>query len=305
MNMNNILTKPNDGSAAIRRYKAKQKASSIAISVFRYIFLIAFSYILLYPLLFMVAHAFRDPGSSLDPTVEWVPKIFSWSAMEGAIKTMKLPNSFFTSVYIEIVSAIFTIISTGVAAYGITAFNFKGKKILNVLLILSILVPNTVLLVPDYINFSQLHLLNTVWTFYLPSICGVGIKAGFCIFIYQQFYKGLPKELQEAAWIDGAGPFKTYVRIVVPSSGVAVLTVSLLDIIWHWNDFYNAQMFLTTPTMAMPLHDFFISCAGSNIENVVDSAMAACLLFVLPMLIMYLILQKKFIASIASTGIVG
>ncbi len=303
--MKKFISKPTNGASSLSRYKAKQRTVSILVSVFRYVFLIAFSYILLYPLLFMISRSFRDVSNVIDPTVEWVPKTYSFRAMSDAMRVMKFPKSFFTSVYIEIVSAAFTIISTGIAAYGITVFNFKGKKLLNVMMVLSILVPNTVLLIPNYINFKQLNLLDTVWTFYLPSICGVGIKAGFCIFIYQQFYKGLPKELQEAAWIDGAGPFGTYLRIVVPSSGVAVLTVSLLDIIWHWNDFYNAQMYLTTPTMAMPLKNFFESCAGMNIANMPDSSMAACLVFILPMLIMYLFLQRRFIASIASTGIVG
>lgn len=303
--------------------KKKQRIAKIIVSLIRYGFLIAFSYILIYPIIFMISHTFKNPIDFMDPTIEWVPKAFSVEPILSALKVMLMPDSLWNTVWIEVFASVLTIISTGIAAYGMACFDFKFKKVLNVLLVLMILVPPSMLLIPNYINFHSFDILgildvlgditgyelrpnflNTAFAVYLPAITSVGIKAGFCIFIYQQFYKGIPKELHEAAWIDGASELQTYVRVIVPSSGVAVLTVSLLSVIWHWNDYFNAQMFMSAhPTMAMRLNDFFVN--SRDISAAADAAMAACLMFILPMLILYMILQKRFITSIASTGIVG
>lgn len=306
-------------------YKAKRKTVSLISSIARYIFLIAFSYTLIYPILFMISHAIRDPIFYRDPTVQWVPKAFSLIQFKYAWEVMLMPGTLFNSILVEVVSALISIISCGVAAYGLACFDFKGKGILNALLILLILVPTSMTLIPNYINFYNfdffglfgliekifgveidMNLLDTLWAVYLPSITAVGIKSGLCIYIYRQFYRALPKELFEAAWIDGAGPIRTYARIVVPSSGVALLTVSLLSMIWHWNDFYVCQMFLPNHmTMTVKLNGFFTGYSYNQVAMSADSCMAACLMFIAPMLILYLVLQKKFIASIAATGIVG
>jgi multiple sugar transport system permease protein len=127
-----------------------------------------------------------------------------------------------------------------------------------------------------------------------------------------QFYKGLPKELEEAAWIDGAGLFKTYTKIALPSSGVVITTVSIFSVIWHWNDYYLAFMYMNTRE-TMPL-----AVSLSDIQNIMPTLKgvyngykltatecAACVLFILPMLIMYIILQRKFVKSIDRVGITG
>ena len=154
-----------------------------------------------------------------------------------------------------------------------------------------------------------LNLINTPFTFYLPSIFGVGFQSGLFIMIYIQFLKGIPKELEEAAWMDGAGPIKTFATIIIPSSGVAILTVSILSVIWHWNEYYLMGLYFNeNRPLAVVLSDIMnlISLKGGDtINSHTGVAMASCMLFILPVLIFYLILQKKFIKSIDSVGIVG
>ena len=194
------------------------------------------------------------------------------------------------------------------------------------MLIISILLPASMIIIPNYINYRnfdilgvlnlignligkdiRINLLETVWAFWLPALLGVGLKSGFLIYIYIQFYKGLPKELEEAAWVDGASPLKTYLRIVFPSSGVAITTVTVFSLIWNWNDYYSALMYWqANPTLAVKLSSFTNYAKQFDTRvALADSTLAACLLFVLPLLIFYMIMQKRFIASIASTGIVG
>lgn len=325
------MTKKTTVNSPLKEYRAahvRNVATSIFANILRYVFLIAFSYILLYPLIYILTHSFRDGIDVTDPTVVWIPKNLSWEPVLAAIETMHLPTSLWSTLKFELVSAIISTATCGVAAYGMARFQFRGRNILNVVLILTILIPSSIVIIPNYMNFYDFNpfgivhlienifntdfntsLLNTVWTFWLPALTGVGIRAGFYIYIYMQFYKGLPKELEEAAWVDGCGPWMTYLRIVVPSSGVSVLTVFMLAVIWHWNDYYNALMYITDDyTMAVQLSNFvdsFKLSAGTQGLVSSDAPMAACLMFLLPVLIMYMCLQKKFIASIASTGIVG
>lgn len=309
-----------------RAAKVRQLIVSIFANLLRYTFLIAFSYILLYPIIYILTHSFRAPVDVTDPTILWVPKNLSWAPVAEAIEKLNLPTSLWSTLKLEVVSALISTATCGVAAYGMARFKFRGRGVLNFILLLTILVPASIVIIPNYMNFYDFNpfglvhlfenifntniessLLGTVWCFWLPALTGVGIRAGFYIYIYMQFYKGLPKELEEAAWVDGCGPWGTYLRIVVPSSGVSVLTVSMLAVIWHWNDYYNALMyFQSNHTMAVEISNFMskiTTVGGVHLDT--DAPMAACLIFLLPMLIMYMLLQKKFITSIASTGIVG
>ena len=322
--MKNITAK-----LSLKNYRADKVSRAIVgifASLLRYAFLISFSYILLYPIIYVLTHSFRAQIDVVDPTILWVPKNLSWEPMKEAFTRMNLPTSLWSTLKLEIVSALISTATCGVAAYGMARFKFRGRGILNFLMLLMILVPVSIVIIPNYINFYDFNpfglvhlfenifkvdlntsLLNTVWTFWLPALTAVGIRAGFYIYIYMQFYKGLPKELEEAAWVDGCGPWGTYLRIVLPSSGVSVLTVSMLSIIWHWNDYYNALMYFSSKhTMAIEIQNFISKITTEGTRTIeTDAPMAACLLFLLPVLVMYMFLQKKFITSIASTGIVG
>lgn len=306
--------------------KVNKKASSIVVSIVRLILLIAFSYILLYPFMYMISHALRSPVNNLDPTVEWVPKAFSLEPFKVAFETLEYPSTFFNTFIAEVVTTGISVISCGFAAYGMARFKFRGRSFMQFMLILSILLPVSMIIIPNYINYRhfdffgiftligniigkdiRINLLETVWAFWLPAALGVGLKSGFLIYIYIQFYKGLPKELEEAAWVDGASSLKTYLTIVFPSSGVAITTVSIFSLIWNWNDYYSALMYWQGKrTLAVQLSNFhtYVKMADTYV-SITDSTLAACLLFVLPLLIVYMVMQRRFIASIASTGIVG
>ena len=201
-------------------------------------------------------------------------------------------------------------------------------------MILNILVPVTMIITPSYVNFSHMDflgilsliskvvgydirpsLIDTPGVFYLPAIMGVGLKGGLFIYIFSQFYKSIPKELEEAAWVDGAGPVKTFIRIVAPSSGPAAITVLLFSVVWHWNDYYLAQMYASSmPTISVELNNFNLNeivqvLGGDGLTkanlNYASITLSVCVIFLIPMLVFYLLMQRKFIASVANSGIVG
>ncbi len=308
--------------------KAGEFGFKVITPIARWVFLLAISYILLYPLFYMISVTVKAPMDFLDTTVIWIPKNYSFNNIIKAFNALDYLKSLLNTVRVEIVSALIEVISCAVTAYGLARFEFKEKKILMFILLVTILVPIPMIITPLAVRMRYLdvfgilgfigdligtdirpNLLNTAWSFYIPSIFAVGLKAGLFTYMYVQFFKGLPKELEEAASIDGAGPVKTFVTIVIPSSGTIFLTVTIFSIIWHWNDTYLSTMFLSK--------DYPLSVALSRItgdvyiaNNLYDARtvgiiMAACLLVILPMLIMYCILQKQFIKSIDRVGIVG
>ena len=301
------------------------------VAVSRFIFLVAFSYILLYPILYMMSNAFRTTIDYIDPAVVWLPKTVTVQSFKDAFSAMKYMDSLKNTLIYEMISALIEVFTCSVFAYGLARFRVRFKPLLMGLLVMTILIPDVMLLMPRVMNFKQLDFLgilglfnslsgvdlrpdifNTPLTFYLPSLLGVGLKGGMFIFIYMQFFSGLPAELEEAAWIDGAGPVRTFLQIVIPSSGVVFLTVFIFSMIWHWNDYYLALMYIQDhSTLAIMVHDIkqqvFLTFGEVNGINSLLFGVppAACLLFIAPPLIVYLFLQKYFIQSIDRVGIVG
>ena len=326
-----LKIKNNDVSAVLRRYKRKKAAINAAVTLFRLVLLTAIGYIVIYPLLYMVVTSLRSTESYSDPGVIWLLKDYHWENYKDAFEAIKFPTSFKNTILIEIVSAFIEVASCSVVAYGIARFEFKTKKLTMVILILTIVIPTQMIVIPQMLNFSQLDLfgilgginkltgidlrvniLDTPLTFYLPSLFGIGLKSGIMIYIYIQFFKGLPKELEEAAWIDGAGPVRTFLKIAIPSSGVVILTVTIFSLVWHWNDYYLAGMFMSDNSpLALKIANLpdllpTLGFGHTIINNRAGSVlMAACFMYVLPMLIMYVCVQNKFVKSIDRVGITG
>lgn len=317
----------------MKKESAIKKTRGTVISVARAVFLLAFSFVLLYPVFFMVSNSVKTGSDLLNPAVEWLSKSPSLYSYKIAYETMNFPKSFLITVRFELVSAIISVFSCALYAYGLSRFDFKLKPLILFMVILIIFVPDIILIIPRVTNFRYTDLfgilglvkkitgtdlrpnfMDTELTFYLPSLFGVGLKGGLFIFIYMQFFKGLPKELEEAAWVDGAGPFKTFFKIILPSSGVVILTVLIFSVIWHWNDWLLSMMYTNSnKTLAVLVYSIDDAVGRWSAENAVTLntelkygiPLAACLIYITPPTVMYLFLQKKFIQSIDRVGIVG
>lgn len=312
--------------------KLFKKLSNITYSVFRLIILLSLGFVILYPLLYMIVTSLCSRNSFINSVHVWLPeKIDIVSNYKVAIKALNYKEGLFSSIFFEVVSAFVEVITCAIAAYGFARFKFKGKSIFMGMLFLTILIPDTMIVIPRVCNYSKLdflgilglfnrisgidirpNILNSPLSFYLPSIFAAGLKSGIFIFIYIQFFKGLPVELEEAAWMDGAGPIKAFIKIALPSSGVVILTVMVFSLIWHWNDYFLASMYLTKgyplavwlTMMPKMLPTMGHSLVPSQPETA-GILMAGCLMFVAPMLIIYCFVQKWFIESIDRVGITG
>lgn len=310
--------------------KIKKRVKEIIFATLRFLFLTGIGFIVLYPMLIMFSCIFSDPSSVNDATVVWLPKGFSWFYVDYAVKILEIKDALISTMVITVGSVIIQVIVCSIIGYGFARFDFRGKKILFALVILTIIVPPQTIILPLYMNyrffdvfgifkllepltgFSSVNLIDSPLTFYLPSLFGVGLKAGLFIFIFRQFYLGMPKELEEAAKVDGCGAWRTYLKIMVPNASPAFLTVGIFSVVWHWNDVLLSNMFLNrNATLAARLSQAPATLSASSMYGTVTMEerriviFAGCVIFLLPILIGYIFVQKYFIQSIERSGIVG
>ena len=197
-------------------------------------------------------------------------------------------------------------------AYGFARFNFKGNGLLFVMTILAMMIPPDVLLVPYYLYFRSMSILDTWWPLIILSLTCTGLKNGLYIFIMRQYFKGIPRALEEAAYIDGAGVFRTLVSVILPDAKGMMITVFLFSLVWMWLDGTYTPVFCsglnvlqtTMGTLLNPLD----SLADVGNTQVLAGGLiinAGILLVITPLLVLYAIMQKSFVESISRSGLVG
>jgi len=294
-------------------------------SIIRTVFIIGFSYLFLFPIFYMLVTAVQDPAL-LDPSVMWIPKGISLLGFKGAVTSLRLSQSMPLTAVNTLFSTLASLVSCSMVGYGFARFKFPFKNLAFALVLLTIIVPPQALIMSNYLNFFffdfggilslfgiQINLLNTPWVFVLPAMFASGLRGGLFIFIFRQFFQGLPKELEEASKIDGCGPFRTYTQIMVRLALPAFMTVLLFSLIWHWNDFYNSAIYFTGEIKPVPvmLSNLSIAIKQDGIASttfITESRMfiqAGILLSIMPLLVIYLLTQRFFTESIAKSGIVG
>ncbi|MBO4693121.1 MAG: carbohydrate ABC transporter permease [Clostridia bacterium] len=313
----------------INKYKLKRRVVWDVASLCRYLVLIAFAYILFYPFLFMAINSFKTTADWLDPTVQWVPKSLSLKNFKISFEALDYVRSISSTFLNQVAASLISFFTCAVVGYGLARFEFRGKKLLIGFMILCILIPDPMVMIASYDNFRHLDflgilgllsklvgrelrpsVLDTPLVFWLTSLFSVGLKNGLFIYIYMQFFKGLPKELEEAAWMDGAGPWKTFLKIVLPSSGAAAITVLVFAVVWYWNDYYQAQIYLSGNYPVSVVLANFTSNLTSEITKKFTFSLGSliitsCFLSILPLLAYFLFMQRKFVQSISTSGIVG
>jgi len=303
-------------------------------AVFRHTLLIGVGFVIMYSILYMISNAFRPPEENFDPSVIWIPKSPTLSNFRDALEVLNINELLGNTLAVTLGTTLIQVVVCLLVGYGFARFRFKGCKILFGLVILTIIVPPQNLSTSLYSNFryfdflgilrylekvtdgavKPINLIGTYWVSWLPALTGTGLRSGLYIYMYRQYFIGIPKELEEASAIDGCGPYSTFARIMLPNTKNIVITVFLFSIVWNWNDFYTPAMYMQNmPTLARALSEFqsnlqmIASIGGANMDPIVvlTRIQAACLLAILPLLILYIFTQRYFTESIENTGITG
>lgn len=286
----------------------KKKTADILKKLFIYIVLLSLTYLLIYPILYMLVTVFRSSDDLHNPSVVWVTRHYTLENIKAAMERMKFTSSFLYSLKLALPSAILQTVSCSLAGYGFARFKFKGLSFLFILLILTIVVPPQTLLIPWYSVAQSMGLLNNPALFWVQSLFGMSLKSGLFIFIFCQFYKGLPKELESAAMLDGCSTLGIFIRIMFPNITPATVTVFFFSFVWHWNENYLTKFSLnTTRTMAYMVENATELLNNADIDIKVSQAMiqSGSLLLLLPTLLLFFLLQRYLREGIARSGIVG
>ncbi|MCR5717795.1 MAG: carbohydrate ABC transporter permease [Oscillospiraceae bacterium] len=311
----------------------KRKPTGIAWSIGRFLILSGLSFIILYPLIYMISCAFRTRADMNDPTVMWIPRHLTLDILRETWQAMDIPTTMGNTLLLNIGCSLVQVVTCAFTGYGFARFRFRGKGLLFGLVIMQILVPSQVLATPQYMEFrygfgllplvkriapeaaSLFNLIDTPMTMYLPAITGNGIRAGLMIFLFRQFFRGLPRELEDAAYLDGCGPLRTFLQVMVPLSTSSFLTVFLFSVVWYWNDFYVSSTFFTSnATLALMLKNLstrlsLVLWGNANVDisprEQIIWMEAGCLIAVTPLLLLYVCLQKYFTEGIERAGLVG
>lgn len=297
----------------------------------RYILIMGLSFVILYPILQKVSTAFKHRTDLYSPIVVWIPQNITLENFRNAISIMNYWDTLLNTFILAAVTTILTAASCALAGYAFARLRFKGSNILFLGVILTIIVPPTTILIPMYMNLrdfslggiiplfnggESVNLLNSYWPFILTSMTGTSLRAGLYIFIFNQFFRGIPKAIEEAAYIDGAGVARTFFTIMLPNAKSSIITVMLFSFVWQWNDSFYTTTYLTsanvmsTSLSSLP-HNLAIFLEGSGGAAQVDPFYLSMvqdtgiLLAILPLIIMYLFVQRQFVQGVERAGIVG
>ncbi|MDE6021328.1 MAG: carbohydrate ABC transporter permease [Ruminococcus sp.] len=295
---------------------SRQAISSAIWRIVRFLILLGLGFIIIYPLIYMISCAFRMPEDMSDPTVIWIPKHLTLSVIRETMEIMDYWKTLCRTFFLNIGCCLLQVISCAVTGYGFARFRFKGRGLLFGIVIMMILVPVQVTAIPQYMifrHFGPFNLINNPLCMYIPAAMGCGIKSGLMIFIFRQFFRGMPAELEDAAYLDGCGAVRTFFTVMLPNARPPLLTVFLFSIVWYWNDFYVSSVFFDkNQTIALSLKNLS-SLLSQTIFQGLDVSVreqvvwleAGCLLAVMPILIMYIFLQKYFTEGIERSGLAG
>jgi len=290
-----------------------RERKGMIVLVILYLVLLDIALMYLTPFLYMLSTMFKSTADLLDPTIRWVPTSFEWSNLRLAWEGLKFPEALKNSLLLSGSSAIGQVLFCSLAGYAFARLKFPGKNILFALLIFSFLIPPQTLIIPLYVLFKNLGLLGTHWGIILPALLGHGIRGALFVIIFRQFFMTLPKELEDAALIDGAGPFRVYWRVMIPLAKPAIVVVFLFSFVWHWNETFITGMMLGGNDMPLSLSLYSLNkvltglypdAEGGSFDLNETIRMAASFLIIMPPLIVYMIAQRWFVEGVERTGLV-
>jgi multiple sugar transport system permease protein len=319
-----------------RNYHTKKKVLDTAFKICRAILLFGMCFLIIQPLLDKLSISFMAQDDLFDSTVISIPRNFTTENYRIAAESEVLNywKSLFETSYIIVISSALQIAACTLAAYGFARYKFPLKGFWFMCVMLIIVVPPQTIMASLYLNFhffdifgiikliqgEPYNMLNNVLGFWMLSATGMGLKSGLYIFLLRQYFRGVPKELEEAAWVDGCGKFKTFIRIMIPDASPMLVSCFLFSFVWQWTDTFFTTLFLNSYKMLAPclgsIAERFsqywskvntISGAGiaslaptALIQAMIATGMLMCLA---PLILLYLVAQKAFVESLSQTGI--
>lgn len=295
-------------------------------SIFRFVLIVGLAFIIIQPLLIKLSSSFKSMSDLYDDSVFLIPKNPTLYNYIRVWDYLQYPVRFVNSVLYTMLCSILQVASCTLVAYGIARYKYRGRRLIFAMAIFTLVVPPQTILLPLFLQFQYFsplsiftlglslkgtNLIGTPIPLIILSAMALGYKNGLYIFMLRQYFRNLPKELEEVAKLDGCGPFGAFARVVLPGATTMLAAIFLFSFVWQWNDFF----YTTILTPRMNIFTTVISSVGSAIAEgdgelvgnmhimLYDSA--ALIVFIIPLIILYVFTQKLFVQSIERSGIVG
>ena len=314
-------------------YFLKKTVWDFLLKFFRALLLLGLCFLILQPMLDKLSVSFMEQQDLYDGTVISIPRHFTLDNYRLAGRLLEYWPSFFQTLLIVTVSSVLQIAACTLAGYGFARFKFPLKNFWFMCVMLLIVVPPQTIMSSLYLNFHffdifgifrlitgrPANLLNSVAGYWMLSATGMGLKSGLYIFMLRQYFRGVPKELEEAAWVDGCGRLKTFIRIMLPDAAPMLTSCFLFSFVWQWTDSFYSTLFLTNYKMlsgglgglSSRLAQWWVAVNGGSstvgaiapvgyTQAMIATGMLMCLA---PLILLYLAAQRAFVESLSQTGI--
>lgn len=299
----------------LNRLKIKNKITKGIWSIFRFVLIFGLCFVILYPFLVKILAACMSPEDLLDSTVKFIPKNWSSYYWKFAWDRLDVLKSGGLTLLISLVSAIIQVIVSTMVGYGLARFDFKGKKIAFAMVIIILLVPSQVYSIPQYLNFRYfgiggvtVNLIDSIIPIYLLSLGCMSVKQCLYIYLMREFFKDLPKDLENAAYIDGASIGRTFISVVLPNAKGMMITVFLFAFCWQWTDTeFSSLYFSSKTTLAMRsiVGSYMVVKGQVSSTDPFGTAIAraaATIIIIIPVVLLSAFCQKFLVRSISRSG---
>lgn len=251
------------------------------------------------PLVWLLAMSFTDPNNAFSIPPQWIPKPFSVANFSEVFSLIPFGRMFLNSLFVATVATVGGLIVSILAAYGFSRLRFWGRDKLFVAILSAMMVPAQLTIIPIFIMMRHLDLVDTLTALWLPAMINV-----FSIFFLRQYFNSIPRELDEAARIDGASHLWILFRMLVPLSSPAISALAILNFQAAWNDYFGPLIFISSSDkMTLPLGLVTLQAGqGGGPAAVVFASVS---MVVVPVLVLFLIFQRRFVESVAASGLRG
>ncbi len=315
----------NEATALNERQAISNGIKGFLMMLFRLTIIIGVCYVIMGPVFGIIANSFFSNKDAYNPMVYLIPQNPTLERYELAIKIMDYVPTMLKSLAYSFVLMLLQILTCSMVGYGFARYKFPLKNLLFGCVVVMIVIPAHTIMLPLYMTFrtfdplgivsaisgSSINLMGTPVPMILMTLLGCGLRSGLYIYIFNQFFRGLPKEIEEAALVDGAGTWYTYFFIMLRNAMPSVITVAVFSLVWQYNDTFYAKLFHLPQSMSIGTR---ISSLVANIANqykIMDKTIqtlyldAGIVLMMIPVVLIYIILQKQFIEGVERSGIVG
>jgi multiple sugar transport system permease protein len=301
------------------------KSMGMLVWLFRLAVLVGISYVILGPFIGIVARSFFSDADLFNPMVYLIPREATTERYALAVIRLDYWNVLLKSLGYTLALMVIQVIICSMVGYGFARFEFPLKKVLFACVIIMIVLPLHSIMLPLYttfqrfdplglatlINGSPVNLLQSPYPAVIMTVFGSGLRSGLYIYIFTQFFRGLPKELEDSAMVDGAGIFYTYSRIMLVNAAPAAVTVSIFSLVWQYNDTFFANLFVMNTDSVISKKISTLQATIMNLDQIRSPAIAGLytyagiVLVIIPIILLYILLQRWFVEGVERSGIVG